>query len=552
MKKITKYVLLACLIICFNFSHSQTWHTYYGDTLIFGECPPYCPRVENIYVDKDTLFVSGIFINAGNLYTGLVTKWHNYKWFNLGIINSQNWISCLTKYKGNLFVGGDNIGWNVNGSASIPSLRKGLAYWDGSEWHATVQNEPPNGTIYSLIVHNDTLFATGQFNKIDGVEGVKIMAYYDGNWIYVGDVNVWRGVSMEVFNGQLLVGAHYHGIRRRTGATTWESFPGMSSGSVDEMVVDTFNNFLYIGGPFHYVEDTMYARNVAMYDGFKWHSLDGGTGGGGVINGAMAIYRGDLYIGGWFTQMANGLNASRIAWWDGSQWHDLQGGTNYSVQSLGVLQDTLFVGGTFYEVGDPPQRAVGLAKWFMPKIGCNYIKPIIYSYEQAWTPQDTFYLNNGQAEVRFYNNNAYVDYWEWDFGDGTTAYVKDPVHIYNYPGTYNVQLTITHEACVKNIEKTVTVLLGTEIEELIKEIDFKMYPNPANDNVIIECMIPTGIENANLKAHCINGRELQHIHLNSGHNRLEISVSYWNTSLAIISLHMNNQAVINEKLIINH
>lgn len=30
--------------------------------------------------------------------------------------------------------------------------------------------------------------------------------------------------------------------------------------------------------------------------------------------------------------------------------------------------------------------------------------------------------------------------WAWDFGDGTTDMVANPVHVYKNPGTYQVHL----------------------------------------------------------------------------------------------------------------
>jgi len=33
--------------------------------------------------------------------------------------------------------------------------------------------------------------------------------------------------------------------------------------------------------------------------------------------------------------------------------------------------------------------------------------------------------------------------WSWDFGDGTGASVKDPVHVYAAPGVFNVSLTVS-------------------------------------------------------------------------------------------------------------
>ncbi len=51
--------------------------------------------------------------------------------------------------------------------------------------------------------------------------------------------------------------------------------------------------------------------------------------------------------------------------------------------------------------------------------------------------------------------------WYWQFGDGTTSFVADPVHIYNTAGTYTVTLTITDTAgCTNTKTKPVIVIPG--------------------------------------------------------------------------------------------
>jgi len=35
--------------------------------------------------------------------------------------------------------------------------------------------------------------------------------------------------------------------------------------------------------------------------------------------------------------------------------------------------------------------------------------------------------------------------WSWDFGDGGTSTIKSPLHTYNTPGIYTVELTVTND-----------------------------------------------------------------------------------------------------------
>lgn len=56
-----------------------------------------------------------------------------------------------------------------------------------------------------------------------------------------------------------------------------------------------------------------------------------------------------------------------------------------------------------------------------------------------------------------------VDSWRWNFGDNSspnnTSDQKNPQHIYNTPGTYNVQLIVTNsKGCVDTVRKSIQIL----------------------------------------------------------------------------------------------
>ncbi len=58
-----------------------------------------------------------------------------------------------------------------------------------------------------------------------------------------------------------------------------------------------------------------------------------------------------------------------------------------------------------------------------------------------------------------------VDSWTWNFGDGNSAYVEDPIHIYNTPGRYNITVEIVSQGQTHDYTTTkyVTVLADTLI-----------------------------------------------------------------------------------------
>jgi len=60
------------------------------------------------------------------------------------------------------------------------------------------------------------------------------------------------------------------------------------------------------------------------------------------------------------------------------------------------------------------------------------------------------------SQVTFHARNCGTSF-SWTFGDGSTSNLRDPVHTYAQPGTYNVQLTVTSGAGTTTVTKPVKV-----------------------------------------------------------------------------------------------
>lgn len=66
-------------------------------------------------------------------------------------------------------------------------------------------------------------------------------------------------------------------------------------------------------------------------------------------------------------------------------------------------------------------------------------------------------LNYAGASVSFTDVSAKATSWSWDFGDGSTSTLQNPVHAYNASGAYNVKLTINGSVS-KTISNAVHIL----------------------------------------------------------------------------------------------
>ncbi|MGZ3863568.1 MAG: beta strand repeat-containing protein [Bacteroidia bacterium] len=72
---------------------------------------------------------------------------------------------------------------------------------------------------------------------------------------------------------------------------------------------------------------------------------------------------------------------------------------------------------------------------------------------------------NVNNNVTFTDNSVNADTYSWNFGDGNTSNIQNPVYAYAVPGNYNVQFTATNSSCNESAvsNKTITVLGTTSI-----------------------------------------------------------------------------------------
>jgi len=95
--------------------------------------------------------------------------------------------------------------------------------------------------------------------------------------------------------------------------------------------------------------------------------------------------------------------------------------------------------------------------------------------------------------------------YSWDFGDGNTSSLQNPMHLYNQVGTYIVALTVT-DTCgnTNTISKTINVVqVGLDAIQA----GFGLYPNPAHSNIFLD--IPSFINRATIEISDLTGRLLK-------------------------------------------
>ncbi len=102
-----------------------------------------------------------------------------------------------------------------------------------------------------------------------------------------------------------------------------------------------------VGGEFTAAVDVV-ARNVAAWDGHRWHAL--GEGLPSQVR-CLTVWSGELIAGGYFRE-AGGQPAEGLARWDGQAWHPILGlSTNPAVEAMTPLGEELVVAGGFTSAG---------------------------------------------------------------------------------------------------------------------------------------------------------------------------------------------------------
>ena len=191
------------------------------------------PASVNGFMELDgELYISGgLNVTIDSITSFGIVKWNGAELSSLGFPGSfDNYPLPATSvwYQDNLYVGGV-IFFDVPGGHVLD-----IVYNDGTSW------QPVKDGIFGalwhgikdMVVYKDELYVAGNFRKIDGNAGNKIMKWDGINWFEVGG-----------------------GICDHDGA-------------VEDLLV--YNDKLYVAGIFSCVGNNLPASNLAVWDGQNW------------------------------------------------------------------------------------------------------------------------------------------------------------------------------------------------------------------------------------------------------------------------------------------
>jgi hypothetical protein len=248
--------------------------------------------------------------------------------------------STQTLYAGGSFTS-SVTGASCNGIAAYIS---GIVGWSWVGLGAGV-----NGTVNTLMVHNDKLYVGGQFTMAGSVSASNI-AMYDlstGQWQPMGTLDSTVN-TIAVYNNEIYAGGRFTGFVSKWNGSQWQSITaGFIYGS-EARTLEVWNNQLLIGGSFELLTGAL-RRNVATYDG----SMMGISGFGTVtpVND-FQVFHDTIYAA---CDVINGNDTCALARFTNFDWNVIVKPVNQianyfdgtSIQNLMVADDRLFCAGNF-------------------------------------------------------------------------------------------------------------------------------------------------------------------------------------------------------------
>lgn len=91
----------------------------------------------------------------------------------------------------------------------------------------------------------------------------------------------------------------------------------------------------------------------------------------------------------------------------------------------------------------------------------------------------------GGSSITFTDKSTDAVSWLWDFGDGSSSELQNPVHTYSADDTYTVKLYVENEHGNWD-ESEQSVVVNTTGIQLGAKLDVEIYPNPAQNSILVK------------------------------------------------------------------
>lgn len=352
-----------------------------------------------------TYYCSRLALDSGNWsYDNSILEYANGQWDTIGSFPASLIYSVVEYHDTLLIASGYQL---INdGSTDVR-----IAYWNGSEWSA--YGSVPSGAIRRLRVLDDTLYAVGSMDSLDGQYVHGAAKRVGGTWQPVGqpiadpyggflDAVIHQGRLVAIGNAQLPDG---RGVYRLEDGT-WTLLGGGIEGNLcSAQSIAVLDDVLYIGGQITIACGNI-GQGIMRLVNDEWEGVDLGLetdlGNTNSFAGAscMTVHDGLLWAGGIF-HYAGGVVAKGLATWNGSQWCGVPGNFSEGAGHNGVYRmdfyyDTLFVAANMVDGDSVNYAAKFIGESYAGPCGSNVQVP-----EQNIAPGHGLFPNPATSTLHF-------------------------------------------------------------------------------------------------------------------------------------------------------
>jgi len=148
--------------------------------------------------------------------------------------------------------------------------------------------------------------------------------------------------------------------------------------------------------------------------------------------------------------------------------------------------------------------------------------------------------------ITLVNSSQFASSYLWDFGDGTTSTAFGPGKSYTDTGWYEIKLVGIHNGCRDSlvIPNAVYVIDQFTSTETLEKVQWKMYPNPAKEVLIIESEVAL---KGGIRILDLLGRE-KIVLPGTTDTRVEIPLLQLSTGIYLVQIK-TDQGVLQQKLV---
>lgn len=118
-------------------------------------------------------------------------------------------------------------------------------------------------------------------------------------------------------------------------------------------------------------------------------------------------------------------------------------------------------------------------------------------------------IDQGNLLVDFQGAPADATAWSWNFGNGQTSALPNPLHQYSAPGTYQVCLSAFIPACGLRTVCDTVLLLGTQSAEVSPQGEWRLRADPQTTEWVLQGGAPT-VEPISVVIYSLDGRRVLH------------------------------------------